>query len=507
MRRSLSKLLPNVNSRLTAAETDTPTARRKRLTRWHTIAAMPGRRYPFRPPLTLTDGPIAPTLLRLAWPVMLSNLLQTMYNFVDRFWLARLGAVPIAAIALSWPLVFLVLSVGGGLTVAGTALVAQYTGAGRRDEANLAAGQLIGLAGILAIALGAAGFFATRPILSLMGGEPDLIDAATTYLKIIYAGIPMMFGTLVVTALLNGVGDTVTPMVLMAASVAANVVLDPLLIFGWGPFPEWGVAGAAIATVLSRALMALAGFWLLFSGRLGVHLQLRSLRPRWEMIRRIASIGGLASIGQTGTALGFSIMNGALARIGTAVLSAFGIGNAFISIALMPAMGLGQATATLVGQNLGAGKPDRAARSAWVAMAISSGLLATAAVFVLLFRAHLIGFFLTDPEVLVVGNKMFIIVACSFPFMGIIQVLMGTYQGSGHTVYSMSLDLFRLWAVRVPLVYILGFTAGMGASGVWWAMLISNFVTAGLSLGVFLTGNWKRHVINPARAVEAPADP
>ena len=436
---------------------------------------------------------------------MLSNLFQTLYNFVDRFWLARLGKVEIAALALSWPLVFLVLSVGSGITIAGTALVAQYTGARRPEEANLAAGQVIGFTTVLAVLLAAAGFFAARPILTFMGAESALIAAASSYLRIIYAGIPLMFATFVVTALLNGVGDTVTPMILMGVSVGLNLVLDPFFIFGWGPFPAWGVAGAAVATLLSRGVLAVLGLLLLFSGRLGIHIRPQHLRPRWGPIRRIVSIGGMASVGNAGTALGFSIMNGALARIGTVVLSAFGIGNAFISIVLMPAMGLGQATATMVGQNLGAEKPDRAGRSVWAGIGISSAILVTAAVFVIFLRRYLIGFFLSDPEVLAVGNEMFLLVAFAFPFMGIIQVIMGAYQGAGHTFYSMFFGLFRLWALRVPLVYILGFAVGMGASGVWWAMLASNFATAGVSLGLFLTGNWKTRIIRGAPEVPEAA--
>jgi len=237
-----------------------------------------GRRHA-RIPVDLIEGPITGSLLRLAWPVMLSNLFQTLYNFVDRFWLARLGKVPIAALALSWPLIFLVLSLGSGITIAGTALVAQYTGARRPDEANLAAGQVVGFTTLLAILLAIAGLFAARPILTLMGAEQELVTAATTYLRIIYAGIPLMFGTFVVTALLNGVGDTVTPMILMGVSVGLNLILDPLLIFGWGPFPEWGIAGAAAATVLARGLLALVGFVYLFSGRLGIHLRPSHLRP------------------------------------------------------------------------------------------------------------------------------------------------------------------------------------------------------------------------------------
>ena len=447
----------------------------------------------------LTGGPIVRSLLRLAWPVMLANLFQTFYNFADRFWLARYGTTEIAALALSWPLIFLVLSLGSGLTVAGTALVAQYTGARREEEANLASGQVVAFTGLLAVVFAAGGVFAARPILGLMGGEASLTAAAATYLQIIYAGIPLMFGTFVVTALLNGVGDTVTPMILMGFSVALNVVLDPLLIFGWGPFPEWGIAGAAAATIFSRGVLSVVGFALLFSGRLGIHIQPRHLRLRWNLVRQIISIGGMASIGQTGTSLGFAIMNGALARIGTAVLSAFGIGNAFISIALMPVMGLGQATATMVGQNLGAEEPRRARHSAWAGIVLSSLVLASAAVLVIQLREHLMQIFVSDPEVIAIGIQMLYLVAFAFPFMGIIQIVMGVYQGSGHTVYSMFFGLFRLWALRVPLVFLLAFTFGFGASGVWWAMFGSNAGTAAVALTLFLSNNWTHRVIKTPR--------
>jgi len=443
----------------------------------------------------LVKGPIVSSLVRLAWPVMLSNLFQTIYNFADRFWLAKHSEASLAAVGLSWPLIFLALSIGSGITIAGTALVSQYMGAQREEEANDAAGQVLVFTSILSVVLAAAGFFAARSILTLMGPEAELISAGTIYLQIIYAGTPLMFSTFIVTALLSGAGDTVTPMILMAASVLLNVVLDPLFIFGWGPFPEWGVGGAAAATVISRGLLAVVGFALLFSGRLGLHIRPRHLRPRMDLIRRIVSIGGMSSIGNAGTAVGFTVMNGALARIGTAAISAFVIGNSFIGIVLMPAMGLGQATATMVGQNLGAEQPKRARQSAWAGIWLSSAILAVAAVFVLVFRATLIRIFTVDPEITRIASDMFILVAFAFPFMGVIQVVSGVYQGSGHTFYSMFFGLFRLWALRVPLVFILPFGLGLGANGIWWAMLASNFGTASVSLGFFLSGNWTHRVI------------
>lgn len=443
----------------------------------------------------LTQGPITHSLLRLAWPIMLSNLFQTVYNLVDTLWLGRLGKVAVAAPTIAWPLVFLVISLGAGVTIAGTALVAQYTGARRHEEANLAAGQVFTFTSILAVILAAGGAMAAHPLMVLMGAGPDLLEPAASYLRIIYAGIPAMFGMFIVTALLNGVGNTVTPMKLMGVSVVLNIVFDPLFIFGWGPFPAWGVAGAAVATILSRGIVAIYGIYLLFSGKVEIQLHLHHLRLHWETIKRIIVIGLPASLGQTGTALGFSIMTGILARFGTAVVSAFGIGNRIISIVTMPAMGLGQATATMVGQNLGAEETKRAERSAWTGMGISTAFLLAGSVAVYALRASLVRVFIDDPEVISLGAQMFAITAMAFPFMGILQVIIGTYQGSGHTVYSMFFSLFRLWGMRIPLVYFLGFTLAMGADGVWWAMFISNFGTAILSLGFFLSGNWKRRVI------------
>jgi putative MATE family efflux protein len=450
-----------------------------------------------RRPDDLTSGPITRSLLRLAWPVMLSNLFQTLYNFADRLWLGRWGTVGIAAVQVSFPLVFLTISVASGITVAGMALIAQFTGANRQEDANLAAGQVLVFTAVLAAALAVVGYFAAGPVMSLMSPEPDLIEAATTYLRVIFLGAPLIFSTFLFAAMLNGVGDTVTPMLLMGVSVVANIVLDPFLIFGWGPFPEWGVFGAAVATVLSRGLVALAGFYLLFSGKLGIHIRVSHLKPRWGLIRQITSIGGMASFGQTGTALGFAVLNRALAWLGTPVISAFGIGTSFISLVLMPAMGLGQATATMVGQNLGASKPERARRVAYDGMLISTLILVAAAALVIPFRSHLIQVFMSDPEIVKIGMRMLLLVGFAFPFMGIIQVLIGVYQGSGHTAYSMFFDLFRLWGLRIPLIYLLAYVLSWGSNGVWWAMFWSNMGTAMVCLGCFLTGNWARRVIKP----------
>ncbi|UCF09687.1 MAG: MATE family efflux transporter, partial [Candidatus Bipolaricaulota bacterium] len=339
------------------------------------------------------------------------------------------------------------------------------------------------------------------------GADAVLLPLASTYMRTVMAGIPAVFGLFVANALLTGIGDTITPMRLMAVSTGLNVLLDWLLIFGVGPFPAMGVFGAAVATISAQGSVAMFAFYLLFSGRLRVRLRVGDLRLRWSAVRQIVSIGVPASVGQAGTALGFTIMASFLARFGTPAVSAFTIGNRVISIVLMPAMGLGQATATMVGQNLGAEKKDRAARSAWSGMAISSAILLTAAVFVYIFRTPLVGVFLEDPEVLALAQPMFALVALAFPFMGVLQVCIGAYQGSGHTIYSMFFSLFRLWGVRIPLVWYLGVVRAMGPLGVWWAMFISNLVASIVSIGIFLTGNWKHRVIKERQLPADPAPP
>jgi len=443
----------------------------------------------------LLSNPIGQSLITLAAPIMLANLFQTTYNLIDTFWLGKLGKVAVAAPAIAWPLIFLMISLGLGFTVAGTALVAQNTGAQRHEEAHKTAGQLLTLMLISSIVIAVIGVVGARPLMLLMGAGPDLIDAATAYLQIIYCGLPALFGVFVFTALLNAIGDTITPMKLIGASVALNLLLDPLLIFGWGPFPAWGVTGAAVATVISRGIFSIIGIALLFSGKMELHIRRRHLVLHWRTIREILLIGAPASLGQSGTAIGFSIMTGILARFGTAVIGAFGIGSRIISVATMPAMGLGQATATIVAQNLGAGKKQRAERCAWIAMGISTAFLIAAAIAVYLLRTSLIRVFVTDPDVIRLGERMFSLIAVAFPFVGILQVIIGTYQGSGHTVYSMFFSLFRLWGLRIPLVYFLGFTLAMRADGVWWAMILSNLGATLLSIGFFLTRNWKHRII------------
>jgi len=390
------------------------------------------------------------------------------------------------------------------MAIAGTTLVAQYTGAGDKEGVTRSAGQTYSFMFLIAIVLGTIGFIFTPQILTLMGAKDALHTNATVYLRIIFAGLPFMFGYHVFAALLRGYGDTVTPMKLTFYAVIANIILDPLLIFGIGPFPKWGVAGAAVATVISRAALAFIGMFLLFSGRVGIKLKARDLKLHLPMIKKIVSIGFPASIGQSGMALGLVMLMSVIASFGVATVGAFGVGNRVISLALMPAMGLGFAATTMVGQNIGADKIGRAEHITWVGAGLSVLILLAGALLAFFFRDGLIRVFINDAEVIAQGAQLFKIVAFSLPFVGILQVVIGAFQGSGHTIPSMFFTLFRLWAIRLPLAYILGHGMKLGADGVWWAMLISNVLSAIVAALWFTRGTWKEAVITKKKVPEVP---
>ena len=460
-----------------------------------------------RPPNHIVEGPIVRSLFALAWPIMTSNLLQTMYSVIDTLWLGRLGKEALAALTLSWPVIFLVISLGAGLGVAGTALVAQYTGAQEEEEADRVAGQAFSFLLSFGLILGLGGYLAAGPILKLLGAEPEVFRLAASYMRIIFASLPTMFALFAFSALLQGWGDTFTPMKLSFISVGLNILLDPLLIFGLGPFPRWEVSGAAVATALSRGTLAIYGIYLLFFDRVGISLKPGHLRPRIGIIARLARIGFPASVGHAGTALGFSVLMGIVARFGTATIGAFGVGNRVISLAMMPAMGLGQATTTMVGQNLGRDQPRRAEQIVWTSTGINATILGAAGLFSFLFRHDLVRIFIDDPAVIESGAELFRLVSFSLPFVGILQVMIGTYQGAGRTLYSMLFSLVRLWVLRLPLAYLLGGVRGMGSDGIWWAMSLSNLGAAFLALGFFLTGNWKEKVIERLVGMEPESVP
>ncbi|MFC6824263.1 MATE family efflux transporter [Halopelagius fulvigenes] len=475
-------------------------------------------------------------MLVLSLPIVLSQLMQVAYNLADTFWVGRIGSEAVSALSFSWPLVFLMISFGGGFTVAGTVLVAQNKGAGNHDEVNHVAAQTLGFVILLSAGFAALGYLLTPTLLPLIGTTPGTTvhELSVEYTRTIFLGVAFMFGFFMFQALLRGWGDTKTPMYLMAFGVVVNVVLDPFLILGFDAnpvfgvlgleslgaslfaatgFAGFGVQGAAVATVFSRALGASVGFALLFSGRVGIDISPADLLPERETVEKIVRIGAPSSVEQSTRALGVTVLTALVAYAGTAaagvdtatVVAAFGIGNRLNSLVFLPAIGLAQGTSTVVGQNLGAGQSDRAER----AVHVSAGVIAAVLVFVsaaaYLFAEPIVAAFIPGEEaVIAIGADYLRIIGPTFLFLGVFNVVNGGFRGSGSTRTAMAFSLVSLWVLRLPVSYVLVEFLSMGPTGVWYGIAVSNVAAAVLAAAWFTRGTWKSSVVE--RGAHAPAD-
>lgn len=460
--------------------------------------------------LDMTRGSVSGKLLRLAWPVMAAQLLNTLYNLADAFWLGKVGRQALVAPTISMHVVFVAVALAMGLGGAGTTLVAQFRGAGNPERARKAGGQTFMLLGGISLILGLAGFLFTPLILRLLNTPPDALTETRTYMRWIFAGLPLMFPFFVYQGISTGLGNTMGPLQVSLVTVVLNVILDPLLIFGAGPVPAMGVTGAAVATVFCHGLASAIGTARLFRGLEGFRLSLRTLRPEGATIARLLSIGLPISLGQAATSLGFTAMIGIVNSFGSSVTAAFGVGNRIIHLALVPAMGLSQANAAAVGQCLGAGLPERAERSTLRALLIIGLIMLPATVPMFFFGGAISRIFVDDPAVMEIGRTMFRITTPSVFAFGFVTVLFGGFQGSGFTLPVMVLNIARLWVLRIPLAYLLASRAGMGRDGLWWAMFASNTLTALAGGAWFSTGSWKRKPSitggPPALAPEGPME-
>ena len=456
---------------------------------------------------SITDGDLVGPMVRLAWPIVVIQLLQVTYNLADTFWLGRLSGNAVAAISLAFPLVFFLISVGGGFTTAGSILVAQYTGADSEGSAGKVAAQTLGFVVAIATVLGVVGHFLTRDMLALLPAQAEtarvVVPLAGDYMEVFFLGMPALFGFFVFSALMRGYGNTRTPMRVMFVSVAINVVLDPFLIFGWWVFPEMGIAGAAVATIFARLVAAVVGVYVLFFTDAGPHISLSQFAPDLSMISRIVRVGTPSAAEQSTSALAMITLTAMVASFAPAVVGAFGLGNRLISLVFLPAMGLGRATNTMVGQNLGAEQPERAERAVWLAAKVAAGVLFAVAVVAAIFPRPIVAVFLSPGSenaaaIVEYGATYVRIRAIEFVFVGVVQVLLGAFRGAGNTKTAMVISMVTLWVGRVLTVYLFAFALDWGATGIWVGMAFGNVTGAIVAAAWFTRGTWKRTLVDDA---------
>ncbi len=441
----------------------------------------------------LTEGSILASLLALAVPIVFANILQTAYQLTDTFWVGRLGAEAVASISICFPALFLLISLGGGIVIAGSILVAQYTGRNDKRAADHVAGQTIVMMLVAAGAISVTGHFLAPPFMRLMGADPQVTMDAIAYMRISLVGLVFLFGFFVFQALMRGVGDVKTPLYIVIGTVLLNLFIDPLFIFGWGALPALGVKGAAYATIVSQGLAAVLGILLLFSGRYGIHLHLAELRPDISLIKRMVRLGIPSSIEQSTRALALMVLTILVASFGTKTIAAYGIGIRLLSFIIIPAVGLSMATSTLIGQNMGAGKVGRAESIAHKATLGAFVILTGLGVLFFIFAPTLVRTFIPGhPAVIAAGVAFIRAMAFTFGLIGVQQVMTGVFRGSGDTIMAMVIAIVSLWVLRFPLAYVLSKHTPLGENGIWWAFPISNVLAAATAGIWFLKGTWKK---------------
>jgi len=450
--------------------------------------------------LELTEGSIAWPLFFLSLPIIVTNLLQVAYNLADTFWLGQLSKVALAAITFGFPMVFLLISLGMGVSVAGSVLVAQYTGADKPEEAAYAASQTVTYAFVFSILLGGLGYLYVEEFLTLIGATGEVLTEATAYMEVIALGLPFMFGFFVFIALMRGAGDTVTPMLVMLGTVVLNVVLDPFLIFGWWLFPALGVQGAAIATVFARGLAMVVGMAIMLAGTRGIAISVRDMVPDPAFVPRLLRLGIPASIEGTGRAVSVNLLLVVVAVFSVAVEAAFGVGVRVFSLIFMPAIAVDRGVETMTGQNIGAGKPDRAAKANHFAAKASFAVLAVLGVLIFALAPSIMRVFNDDPAVVAEGARFLRIVAPTFGFIGVVRAYSGGFRGAGRTLSAAAISITMLAVIRFPLAVVgsqgslpdwVPYLAEATPVGIWLAFPISNVVAALLAFLWFRRGTWR----------------
>ena len=441
---------------------------------------------------SLTDGSRLRALHRLATPMLVGAVLSNLQSVINLFWVGRLGPQAVAAVAVGGTILMLLFPALMGLSTGTVALVARAIGAGRRDEAAAAAGQSLSLAVALGLLSGFLGWYVSDDLFRLLGAAPDIVADGEAYLRINLLGSFSLFLFIIASAALQGAGDARTPMWLGLGANGLNIALDPLLIYGWGPVPALGVRGAALASVIAETLAAIVAAGVLLGGRAALHIGWSQCRPRLALAWRILRIG----IPGSGQMLARSLMGAVLMRIvagcGTAAVAAYGTGLRFHMLILMPAFALGGAAATLVGQNLGAGKPGRARQAAWLATGLDLLIMLVVIVLLAGFAPALIRAFNRDPDVVRIGASYLRIVS-PFYFFAAFGVIIGrALNGAGDSLAPMIITTLSLWGLQVPLALWLVRWWQPATAGIWWAVGLASAVNGLLMTLWFETGRWQQ---------------
>ena len=438
-----------------------------------------------------TGGPIGRALGLLAIPMMLEMSMESVFAVVDIAFVSQLGTDAIAAVGITEALVTVLYAVAVGLGMGVTAMVSRRIGAKQTDAAASVTGQALWIGAVLSIVIGVSGVMYAEEMLTMMGASDSVVETGTGFTAVLLGGSASILYLFLLNAAFRGAGDAAVALRSLWLANGLNIILDPCLIFGLGPFPEMGVTGAAVATTIGRGTGVLYQLWYLFDGRGRLEFQFRHLRIIPELISRmlIISIGGVGQF-LIATSSWIVVMR-IVALYGSSAIAAYTIALRMLEFVWLPSWGLGNAAATLVGQNLGANQALRAERSAWRAAWYNTIFMSIAGVFIVALAPWITGLFTNEAEVMSYGTTCLRILGIGFPMYAIGMIMTQALNGAGDTVTPTVINLICFWMLQIPLSYWLATTVELGPNGVFLAMVISESLLTVLSVIVFRRGNWK----------------
>lgn len=451
----------------------------------------------------ILSGNMLKAILSLAVPVVINSFLQTMYNLTDAYWMGKLGTNQMAAINLVSPVQNIVINFGMGITVAGSVLVAQYIGAKQDKEAKSMANQIFACAMLFSVICASICVLATPGIVSWLGADSDTYVHSTVYLRIVILDMPFLFMVNIFQAIHQAQGDTVRPMLLNLLGITLNMILDPLLMLTFG----MGVAGAALATLSAKSVPAVIAFLLLSRKKNAVHLDLKYMRFEKEKIKLILSIGLPTAIGGSTMQLGFLLMSKNVFAYGTQAMAAYGIGNRVNGLISLPSNAIGSATATIVGQNMGARQEERAekgyllSRNICIVFLFVGGMILSRD----FISTSIVSIFSDDPEVIAMAADFLSIMAFWCWTNGIYNATSGLFQGTGHTEVTMTVDATRLWVFRFLTLWFCESVLHMGVRSIWYSVVVSNGISSAILYILYRSNLWKKSRIKINQTEEEAA--
>jgi putative MATE family efflux protein len=442
-----------------------------------------------------TTGPIGRSLGLLAIPMMLEMAMEAVFALADIIFVSRLGTNAVAAVGITEALVTVLYAVAIGFGMGVTAMVSRRIGAKDSEGAAHVAGQALWIGGILAAIIGLIGVNYAPDLLALMGASDGVIEEGQGYTAVLLGGSASIVYLFLLNAAFRGAGDAPVALRSLGLANLINITLDPCLIFGLGPFPDMGVTGAAVATTIGRTAGVLYLVYVLFGARGRLHFRLKHAIPDAAIIRRLIGIS-VGGVGQflIATASWIAIMR-IVALYGSAPVAAYTIALRLIEFALLPAWGLGNATATVVGQNLGAQKPERAEQSVWRASRYNATFMLVLGLLLIIFAPLIVALFSDDPEILRYGTNCLRIMGLGYPMYAVGMIIIQALNGAGDTRTPSLLNFVCFWMIQIPLAYVLATAADLGPNGVFWSIVISESMLTVIGVLVFRRGRWKLHQV------------